>query len=155
MTQPHTYPGSYKVPCIWILLVDMQGAEIYKKNHLALKKIGEVLSRGRHKSPTNESVGRAISSADGAIHHKYEPHMNVARQEGLAFAHEISEYLNKAVRENAFDRLVLVAPPKILGFLRKSLSEAVDKRIVAEVNKDLKNLGKKDLEQALAEILWF
>ena len=53
------------------------------------------------------------------------------------FAKEISERLYKYAHAGRFGSLVLVAPPSVLGDLRKELHQEVSERIVAEVGKDL------------------
>jgi protein required for attachment to host cells len=53
------------------------------------------------------------------------------------FAEEIAEALYRKAHVHAFEQLVIVAPPKVLGNLRASLHEEVTARLVAEVPKDL------------------
>ena len=81
--------------------------------------------------------------------------MNESRQEILLFAHQISDWLDKAVWEDAFDRLVLVAAPQILGELRHIMKHPVHARVIAEINKDLTKMNERDLREELLKILWF
>jgi len=53
------------------------------------------------------------------------------------FAHEIAAALNRLAQANAYNELVVVAPPKVLGVLRESFHAEVKKRLVAEIHKDL------------------
>jgi protein required for attachment to host cells len=55
----------------------------------------------------------------------------------MRFARQIAAELSGAKRDNAFDRLVLVAGPAFIGLLRSALSESVRATLVAEVRKDL------------------
>ncbi len=55
----------------------------------------------------------------------------------MRFARQIAAELSSAKRDNAFDRLVLVAGPTFIGLLRSALSEPVRATLVAEVRKDL------------------
>lgn len=59
------------------------------------------------------------------------------RIEKERFAKEISERLYKYAHAKRFKSLVLVAPPVVLGDLRKELHQEVTDRIVAEIAKDL------------------
>jgi protein required for attachment to host cells len=62
------------------------------------------------------------------------------------FAKEVGRYLEKARVEHRFDELVLVAPPKFLGALRKELDKEVGKLVKEELPKDLSWLNARDLE---------
>ena len=62
------------------------------------------------------------------------------------FAREVGRYLEKARTDHRFDELVLVAPPKFLGALRKELDKEVAKLVVQELPKDLSTFNARDLE---------
>jgi len=66
------------------------------------------------------------------------------------FAHTISDVLYKEAHKQAFDRVVIVAPPRTLGEIRKSLHPEVTQRVVAELDKDLTNMPPYEIEKALA-----
>ena len=53
------------------------------------------------------------------------------------FAAEAAERINRAALANEFERLIIVAPPKTLGALRKHYHKQVTGRIAAEIAKDL------------------
>lgn len=62
------------------------------------------------------------------------------------FAKELSRYLEKARVQHRFDELVLVAPPKFLGTLRKALDKEVEKLVARELPKDLSWFDARELE---------
>lgn len=66
------------------------------------------------------------------------------------FAREVGRYLDKARNEHRFDELVLVAPPKFLGTLRKELGKEVEKMVADELPKDLSWFSARDLEAYFA-----
>ena len=68
-----------------------------------------------------------------------------------SFAREVGRYLEKARVEHRFDELVLVAPPKFLGALRKELHKEVEKLVADELPKDLSWLSARELERYLAK----
>ncbi|MGZ9096824.1 MAG: host attachment protein [Micavibrio sp.] len=149
-------PIPHKKPVIWILVADKHVARLFRKNGHGIEPFAEIKPVPHEKKDiTNKSVGRAVSSSSGTIHHKYEPHMNESRKDALSFVQEITDWLHEPARDNAFDRLVLVAAPQMLGELRKILSKPVQARIVAEVDKDLTKMSEKDLQAELEKILWF
>ena len=53
------------------------------------------------------------------------------------FAATVAARLNRAAEENRFEHIVIAAPPKILGELRREYSKKLQTRILAEVDKDL------------------
>ena len=63
------------------------------------------------------------------------------------FAKEVGRYLDKARQEQRYDELVLVAPPKFLGALRKELGKEVEKLVAEELPKDLSWFSERDLER--------
>ncbi len=67
------------------------------------------------------------------------------------FAKEVGRYLEKARTQHRFDELVLVAPPKFLGALRKELDKEVGKLVTQELSKDLSGFNARDLEAYFAQ----
>ncbi|HEX8193267.1 MAG TPA: host attachment family protein [Allosphingosinicella sp.] len=65
------------------------------------------------------------------------------------FAHETADMLKRWALRNDFEQLVVVAPPKTLGELRKHYHKEVEKRLVGEIPKDLTNMPVPDIEKAL------
>ncbi len=53
------------------------------------------------------------------------------------FATEIAAMLNQKAIAGALDKLILVAPPRTLGVLRKALEPQAVQCVIAEVDKDL------------------
>lgn len=149
-------PVSPQKPVIWILVADKHVARLFKKNGHGVEAFGEIKPVPHEgKDITNKTVGREVSSSSGAIHHKYELHMNESRKESLSFSHKIADWLDDSAKDGAFDRLVLVAAPQTLGELRQILSNPVQARIVAEVDKDLTKMNEKELQKELEKIVWF
>lgn len=74
-----------------------------------------------------------------------------AEHSSAAFAKRVGRYLEKARTEQRFDELVLVAPPKFLGALRKELDKEVGKLVTEELSKDLSELSPRDLEAYFAK----
>jgi protein required for attachment to host cells len=71
------------------------------------------------------------------------------RIEKERFAKEISERLYKLAHRNKFKQLVIVAPPVVLGEMRKELHKEVESRVVAEVSKTLTNHTVDEMEKIL------
>lgn len=66
------------------------------------------------------------------------------------FATEAAEMLKRRVLAHDFEELIVVAPPRTLGELRKHYHSEVAKRLVGELAKDLTGHPVPDIEKALA-----
>ena len=69
------------------------------------------------------------------------------------WAHEAADRLNKRALSNDFDKLVVIAPPKTLGELRKKLHKETEKRIVVEIDKEMTNQPIQEIEKLVASEL--
>ena len=65
------------------------------------------------------------------------------------FATNIADALYRSAHANRYQRLIIVAPPKVLGTLRKSLHKEVRQRVTAEVPKDLARHSVSNIQREL------
>jgi protein required for attachment to host cells len=65
------------------------------------------------------------------------------------FAAATAEMLRERALRNEFEALIVVAPPRTLGELRKHYHKEVERRLVAEVPKDLVNVPVAEIEKVL------
>ncbi len=72
------------------------------------------------------------------------------RIEKERFAKDISDRLYKLAHRTKFKQLVIVAPPMVLGEMRKELHKEVESRVVAEVSKTLTNHTVDEMEKILS-----
>jgi len=95
----------------------------------------------------SDAPGRAFSSVgDGRSAHS---ETDFHQQEEDRFAADTAEMLNVRALNNDYAALVVVAPPRALGELRKHYHKEVERRLVAEVPKDLVNLPVGEIEKIL------
>ena len=71
------------------------------------------------------------------------------QQEEDRFAAETADMLKRRALANEFEALIIVAPPKTLGELRKHYHKEVSNRLAGELAKDLTGHPVPDIEQAL------
>ena len=67
------------------------------------------------------------------------------------FAHEAAEMLKQRALHNDYESLIVVAPPKTLGELRKHYHKEVEKRLIGEIDKDLTGHPVTDIERIISE----
>jgi protein required for attachment to host cells len=71
------------------------------------------------------------------------------QQEEDRWIKDAAEELKKRVLRQDFDALAIVAPPKALGVLRKSLHKEVERRVVCTINKEMSGRTVPDIEVLL------
>ena len=71
------------------------------------------------------------------------------QQEEDRWVKDAAEELKKRALRNDFDALVIIAPPKALGVLRKELHKEVEKRIILTLNKEMTDRPIPDIEDLL------
>ena len=62
---------------------------------------------------------------------------------------DAADRLKQRALRNDYDALVIVAPPKALGVLRKELHKEVERRVVATFNKEMTDRPIPDIEDLL------
>lgn len=62
------------------------------------------------------------------------------------WAHAAAEEVNRRVLSNGFDSLVIIAPPKTLGLIRKKLHKEAERRLVCEIPKEMTGRPIPDIE---------
>jgi len=138
---------------IWVLVADGEKALFLRNNGdvglPALNVVGGVQERN---PPTREQGSDRPGRMDGA----QTPRSSVEdtdwhRISKERFADEIAGQLYAMAHRNEFEHIVLVAPPAVMGDLRKKLHKEVDARVVAEVPKTLTNHSVAAIEKILKE----
>lgn len=69
------------------------------------------------------------------------------------FADNVADILYKRAHAGKFDKLILVAPPRVLGRLRDTLHSEVRQRLIAELDKDLTKHPPAKIEEVLTASL--
>lgn len=141
----------------WILVADGSQARIasHAGPGRGLEPVFEDLMRGRN-LPGREIMadrpGRAFDSA-GRGRHAMEPVTDPRAHEQQTFIKEVADLLDKESKQGRYDRLVIVAPPKALGYLRQELSDHVRAKVTGELDKDLIHVAIHDLAGHLDAVM--
>jgi protein required for attachment to host cells len=62
----------------------------------------------------------------------------------------MAERINVAAESGDFSEIVIVAPPRTLGEIRKDLSKKAREKVMGELHKDLTRHPLPEIEKALA-----
>jgi protein required for attachment to host cells len=94
-----------------------------------------------------DAPGRIFNSG-GAGRSAYQE-VDFHQMEEDRFAAETAEMLRMRALRNEFESLIIVAPPRTLGELRKHYHKEVEKRLTGEVAKDLTGHPVAEIEKIL------
>jgi protein required for attachment to host cells len=102
----------------------------------------------------SDRPSRSIESVGGG-RHAIEPKHDARRLTAAGFAGDLAGFLEHHAQEDNFDRLVIVAPSRMLGNFRNALGRHAEKKLVAELNEDLTKTPVRELPSHLEPILRF
>jgi protein required for attachment to host cells len=88
--------------------------------------------------------GRRAGGTGGGVeghHHGVTGEKSTVQHELTLFAKEVARKIETDRSRNEFDRLVLMAGPKMLGLLRQSLSSPTQSMLAGEISKDILRHG--------------
>ncbi len=94
-------------------------------------------SRTRNRDLRTDKPGRAFAHAGGHRRGALEPPHDFKKVEKHRFTLELAHAINASLEHHEFDQMVLVAPHRTLGELRKLLPQRVQRLVVCEIGKDL------------------
>jgi protein required for attachment to host cells len=94
----------------------------------------------------SDRPGRSFDIA-GSGRHAMSPQVSGQDQETLRFAREVAAFLNSAIANNEATRLVLLAAPGFLGFLRSELSAAALRAIALAEPKNLADVDEDRIKK--------
>ena len=107
----------------------------------------EIHENPAHHEQASDTAGQAMNVIGG--HGGTMGEVDFHQLEEDRFAADTAELLKARALGGEFESLVVVAPPKTLGELRKHYHKEVEKRLVAEVPKDLTNVPVEEIELIL------
>lgn len=143
----------------WILIADAGSARVLETQGIG-QPLRIVSSHSLEQDlPPSHELGqdRPPRSHDsvGSARHAFEPKADPHRKLKRSFAKLISDELEAAAASKSFDRLIIVAPPVLLGDLRQELPRSVKDRTAAEVAKDLVSTADHDIRKHLQDVVAF
>jgi protein required for attachment to host cells len=137
----------------WVLIADGGHAKVFESLGPASDLVPVEGMAFSAELPANRDIltdrpGRSFESQGRARHAKEnpsDPHRDLKR----AFARKLAGILEAELAAKRFDRLVLVAPPPMLGDLREALSAKVRAKVAAELAHDLVKTPHAELPKHL------
>lgn len=164
---------THKKPVTWIVVADGSKARVYARQALRSmipvkgKKYKEKNEKKllpvqgmtwKAESPRNYDVNNDL--VGGTFRNITPMHSNGSTErlplrEDLKrrFMKTVAGHLEEARKERLFDRLVLIAPPKLLKELKNQLCHHTLATIIAEMPKEMTNRNDQALKSYLEEIM--
>jgi protein required for attachment to host cells len=138
------------MPTTWILVSDASRARVFAFDKEGdpwrlVEEVEHPLGRARTSDLVSDRAGRQ-RQVGPAMAAPTDP----AEAESHRFAERLAHLLQKGSDEHRFGRLVLVAPPRFLGYLRDVLREPVARHVVLSLDKDYTHMDERELRGLLA-----
>jgi protein required for attachment to host cells len=141
----------------WIVIADGEKARIVANQGIGKGLVpvsGHEMSTTLHaaRDVYSDRPGRTRESV-GASRHALQPRVDWHRFEKRQFAKRVAGMLDAEADKGAFDRLILVAPPRTLGDLRGALAAPTRAKVTGEIDKDLTHLADHALPAHLDKVV--
>lgn len=143
----------------WIMVADAASSRVFLHDRPGLGMTS--VDGGSLENPTvhghtrdlgTDKPGRSFDSAGGA-RHAQEPRTDLHRQAKADFARRLADYVEHGAAQKKFERLVLVAPPQMLGDLRVALGKQSARLVTDSIDKDLTKLSPTEIADHLQPLV--
>jgi protein required for attachment to host cells len=148
-----------KHPKTWIVVADGARARFFERSRAADRLLPAtnadmiaVGSRGHARDLKSDKPGRGFSSSRSGARHALEPPHDYHKLEKHKFAVSVARVLDAACESGEFEQLILVAPRRSLGELRKLMSPHVQGCLRQEIAKDLTSESPARILERLKEL---
>lgn len=138
---------------LWILVADRSQARLFQRNKPSegiylIHQLDHPEGKLKEREINSDRPGRTFRTAD-AQRSGYSPDLNALDALATEFAQKLATVLDQGRSQNQYERLVLVASPRMLGMIRNSLTKLTQKLVVASWDKDLSYLSENQVVEYL------
>jgi protein required for attachment to host cells len=136
-----------------ILVIDGRKSLLFRNEASPSHPKLHLLSHAEHESPATRDQGTdrpgQTQSRVGGVRSDYEQ-TDFHRQDEDRFAADAARMLEREVLAGRIEALIVVAAPRTLGELRKHYHHEVEKRLLAEIPKDVAGRSNKEIAAIIA-----
>jgi len=152
-----TNGGSNMTKQTWVLIADGGRARLLSTPRVAgdgnyVQLAAYDNSEALEASASSDRPGRSFESAN-TMRHAVAEYSEFNKQPKLEFADQLVDILNKGAINDDFARLLIVAPPTLIGRLREGLSDQAKHKLIGSLDKDLTHVGLHDLPKHLEGVV--
>ena len=140
----------------WVLIADGEKALVLENQTDHENPYLTVLTKEEQENPPNreQAANRRGRFNDGTgVHRSAVDDTDWHQLAKDRFADELADMLYTKAHMGAFENIVLVASPGVLGELRSKMHQEVEQKVIAEVPKTLTNHGLDDIEKIVKDEL--
>ncbi len=124
----------------WILVAEGSGARLFSTVGRSpelrfLREFDHPTGREKKQAFESDRPGRSFDSRGGG-RHALSPEVDPHQHDRSQFVHELVAFLDKGFQNRDFSELILVAPARLLGELRNTLSKPLKQSVVEELDKN-------------------
>jgi protein required for attachment to host cells len=137
---------------LWILVANASRARLFATDERAERwDLREEFEHRESRLLSTELLNQPENPNAGSLHRPLPENEPDGRHEleHERFARQLAERLERGVNDNAFERLVIAAPPEFLGRLRKALSRRVYQRLMLDLRADYVHVPLRELPQRI------
>lgn len=143
----------------WIVLMDGSRGRILVQDApgaALTRPFGDGFTSGRELSHEvgEDRPGRSRGFAGASARHAFEPRSNPHDKAELEFSGQIAAFVDRGVGDRRVQRVILVAPPRAMGDLRKALSPRAYARVHTEISHDWLDLPDHEVAARLSNALF-
>ncbi|MFY0526014.1 host attachment protein [Archangium gephyra] len=137
---------------LWILVANGSRAKLFATDERAEKwDLREEFQHEESRSMSRQLLNQPDNPNAGSLHKPQPENQPDARQqlEIDRFARELAARLERGLNDHAYDRLVIAAPPGMLGLLRKLVSTRVHQKLMLDFRADYMNVPDRELPERI------
>jgi len=141
---------------VWYFIADGARARVVLRDRTsggyhAVRQFRSDKARLKTSELVSDRQGRVMESGS-ATRHAAVSHLDPHLEAKHAFARDLAEHINHACLGGECDELILVAPARTLGEIKKRLASPAHGKLVSEISKDLTHTPDGDLGKHLDEL---
>jgi protein required for attachment to host cells len=141
----------------WILIADAARARLFstrgfRRPLYLVREIEHPQGRAKPQDLVSDDPGKYSRTGRGGMPSTWAPSTPPHVVEEQRFAHELAEILQTGLARRAYDSAAIIAPPKLLGFLRLSIGPQVHQHLARTMAKDLTVVRDRELSEQIATL---
>ncbi len=137
---------------LWILVANASRARLFSTDERAEKwDLREELFHEESRQRSGELLNQPDNPNAGTLRKPLAENQPNGRQslEHDRFAQQLAERLERGLNDQAYERLVIAAPPEFLGRLRKAVSKRVHQHLMLDMRADFSNIPAQELPERI------
>jgi len=135
----------------WIVVADASRARFFETiDDDTLRELEDLVNpagRQQDRDLRTDNQGRYYGRGEQMQGHTAAPHTDPVTHELQLFAQRICRHLEHGRTEHRYERLCIIAAPKVLGLIRQHLDKTTRRLVTEELDKDISNLDERAVQE--------